>query len=264
MGRSKEKRKEKKKTERILKDMDIFKRHQKLISTFVDMKQKEELKASGVKYSNPSEIVKSHMKFIYDSDVNEIHMTWEERLAKRYYDRIYKEYCIADLSKYEENKIALRWRMESEVRNGKGQFVCGGKGCEERENLSTWEVNFKYKEEGEEKNALVKLCLCEDCSKKLNFHSVKRKISKVYKDIKKKIKKEKLNKCNSKKRRQKESVDEEIDTNYSISPSYQETLPGNKCVENSGNSSKSIDTNNSSEKNFAQELDTFLDNFLLH
>lgn len=29
----------------------------------------------------------------------------EKRLAKKYYDKLYKEYCIADLSRYKENKV---------------------------------------------------------------------------------------------------------------------------------------------------------------
>lgn len=31
------------------------------------------------------------------------------RLAKKYYDRLFKEYCIADLSRYKESKIGMRW-----------------------------------------------------------------------------------------------------------------------------------------------------------
>ena len=38
-----------------------------------------------------------------------------------------------------------------------GQFVCGSKKCAEREGLRSWEVNFAYVEQGEKKNALVKL-----------------------------------------------------------------------------------------------------------
>ena len=31
---------------------------------------------------------------------------WREtKLAKKYYDKLFKEYCIADLSKYKENKV---------------------------------------------------------------------------------------------------------------------------------------------------------------
>merc|ERR1712048_652221 len=66
--------------------------------------------------------------------------------------------------------FAMRWRVEKEVQEGKGQFVCGARKCEERKGLRSWEVNFKYVEEGETKNALVKLRLCPECSYKLNYH----------------------------------------------------------------------------------------------
>lgn len=55
------------------------------------------------------------------------------------------------------DKIALRWRIEKEVVNGKGQFVCGNKVCDEKAELKSWEVNFAYVEQGEKKNALIKL-----------------------------------------------------------------------------------------------------------
>ena len=54
-------------------------------------------------------------------------------------------------------QIALRWRIEKEVVDGKGQFICGNKKCNEEEGLRSWEVNFAYMEHGEKKNALVKL-----------------------------------------------------------------------------------------------------------
>lgn len=54
-------------------------------------------------------------------------------------------------------QIAMRWRTEQEVVNGKGQFSCGNKTCPEAEGLRTWEVNFAYREQEEKKNALVKL-----------------------------------------------------------------------------------------------------------
>lgn len=31
----------------------------------------------------------------------------EKKLAKKYYDKLFKEYCIADLSRYKENKVCL-------------------------------------------------------------------------------------------------------------------------------------------------------------
>ena len=51
----------------------------------------------------------------------------------------------------------MRWRIEKEVVDGKGQFICGNKKCQIRDFLKTWEVNFGYVEQGEKKNALVKL-----------------------------------------------------------------------------------------------------------
>jgi protein FRA10AC1 len=51
----------------------------------------------------------------------------------------------------------MRWRVEKEVVDSKGQFICGEKKCSKSENLKTWEVNFAYLEHGEHKNCLVKL-----------------------------------------------------------------------------------------------------------
>lgn len=49
--------------------------------------------------------------------------TWEQRVAKKYYDKLFKEYAICDLKYYKQGKIALRWRTESEVISGKGNYI---------------------------------------------------------------------------------------------------------------------------------------------
>lgn len=33
--------------------------------------------------------------------------SWDKALAKKYYDKLYKEYCLADLSRYKENKVCM-------------------------------------------------------------------------------------------------------------------------------------------------------------
>ncbi|XP_023568031.1 protein FRA10AC1-like [Octodon degus] len=48
-------------------------------------------------------------------------MTWEKKLAKKYYDKLSKEYCTADLSRHKENKFGFRWQVEKEVISGKGE-----------------------------------------------------------------------------------------------------------------------------------------------
>jgi len=77
--------------------------------------------------------------------MTESEANWGARLAKRYYDKLFKEYCIVDLTKYKQNVYAMRWRTEKELFSGKGQFECGNKYCKSREQLSSWEVgNYKF------------------------------------------------------------------------------------------------------------------------
>ncbi|XP_025829679.1 protein FRA10AC1 homolog [Agrilus planipennis] len=124
---------------------------------------------------NDFDILREHHKFLWADKAPE---TWEEQFAKKYYDKLFKEYSIGDLSRYKENKIALRWRTEQEVVLGKGQFICAEKKCTEQEDLRSWEVNFVYQEEGQKKNALVKIRLCPNCSRKLNYYTKKREVLK--------------------------------------------------------------------------------------
>merc|ERR1719348_1190415 len=97
------------------------------------------------------DIIKDHHRFLWRESEEE--NTWEVQLAKRYYDKLFKEYVIIDLSRYKENKFGMRWRQEKEVVTGKGQFECANKKCTERKKLRTWEVNFGYIEHGEKKRS---------------------------------------------------------------------------------------------------------------
>ncbi|XP_035893222.1 protein FRA10AC1 homolog isoform X2 [Anopheles stephensi] len=124
------------------------------------------------------DVVRENHRFLWDEETVD---SWEKQLAKKYYDKLFKEYCISDLSRYKENKVAMRWRIEKEVVVGKGQFVCGDRHCEERTGLRSWEVNFGYQEHGQKRNALVKLRLCPTCSDKLNYRSKKREIKRLKK-----------------------------------------------------------------------------------
>lgn len=135
------------------------------------------LKRDTSKDKNDLDVIRENHKFLWNEDDKTD--SWELQFAKRYYDKLFKEYCIADLIFYKENKVALRWRTEKEVIIGKGQFICGNKRCSDKEGLKTWEVNFAYIEQGSKKNALVKIRLCPDCSKKLNYHSKKKEIKRL-------------------------------------------------------------------------------------
>lgn len=122
------------------------------------------------------DLLRENHRFLWGDD--EEADSFGKRIAKKYYDKLFKEYCIADLTRFKENKIAMRWRTENEVIQGKGQFICGERKCSQSQQLKSWEVNFAYHEDGCKKNALVKLRLCDDCSLKLNYRH-QRKLAKI-------------------------------------------------------------------------------------
>lgn len=174
--------------------LDAYSKHKKMINDYILYYGKgiEQFKRDSSRDKRDLDVIKEEHRFIWNED-DDPESTWEKRLAKKYYDKLFKEYCISDLSRYKENKVALRWRIEKEVIEGKGQFTCGDKRCTESEGLRSWEVNFAYVEHGEKKNTLIKLRLCPDCSYKLNYHH-KKKLAKHKKKEKKTSKKSHLSK----------------------------------------------------------------------
>lgn len=186
--------------------LNAYDRHKQLVNQYLlyyPGATKEIFQRDTSKDKTDLDVIRENSRFLW-SEQDKADETWGKKLAKMYWDKLFKEYCIADLSRYKENKIALRWRTEKEVVEGKGQFICGNKRCADRDDLRTWEVNFGYIEHEVKKNALVKLRLCEICSFKLNYHhkrkEVTRKPSKTKTDKKKKKKKEKKRKKHKKHR----------------------------------------------------------------
>lgn len=160
--------------------LDAFTRHKLLVNNYLLYYPgaKEELfRRDSSKDKKDVDVIREHHQFLWHED-DAVDSLWEKRIAKKYYDKLFKEYCICDLSRYKENKVAMRWRIEAEVISGKGQFQCGNKKCGNTESLRSWEVNFGYVEHGEKKNALVKLRLCLDCSYKLNYHHKRKDVTK--------------------------------------------------------------------------------------
>ncbi|KAJ4477332.1 folate-sensitive fragile site protein Fra10Ac1-domain-containing protein [Lentinula aciculospora] len=115
------------------------------------------------------EILKDSHQFLRDGEVNENHLSWEEKLASKYYSSLYREFAVCDLKHYKSGKFALRWRTEDEVLAGTGESTCGNTRCKHRTSvqydrppknkkpaLSTLELPFAYSEHGENKSALSK------------------------------------------------------------------------------------------------------------
>lgn len=160
--------------------LDAFSRHKKIINDYLLYYggSRKEFVRDVSKDRTDYDVLRDNHKFLWDDDDDNLQNSWEKRLAKKYYDKLFKEYCIGDLSRYKENKIALRWRTEVEVVSGKGQFTCGEKRCLSQDQLRSWEVNFAYVEQNQKRNALVKIRLCPECSHKLNYRHRKREIKK--------------------------------------------------------------------------------------
>ncbi|KAJ8469830.1 hypothetical protein ONZ51_g8727 [Trametes cubensis] len=133
------------------------------------------------------DILKSSHKFLReDDDVDEKRLPWDERLAKKYYSSLYREYAVCDLKHYKSGNFALRWRTEEEVISGAGETTCGNTRCplhkefleqgdDVRPALTTLELPFSYLEHGESKFALVKVVLCPKCVRKLMYKRNKEK-----------------------------------------------------------------------------------------
>jgi protein FRA10AC1 len=118
---------------------------------------------------NDFDVLEEEHRFVWDEDEQRSEMTDEQRFAFKYYKKMFKEFAVADLSKYMTGQVALRWRVEQEVFEGKGQFSCAELSCSARTGLVGWEVPFSYLERGTKKATLVKIRLCASCGKKLNF-----------------------------------------------------------------------------------------------
>jgi protein FRA10AC1 len=161
-------------------------RHQHLIEIFKkNQKQSAEtarkpslLLVSATLDSEERAVLRRSHQFVRDDDEDERRKAdWEVRMARKYYDKLFKEYAIVDLSRYETDQIGMRWRTEGEVMDGKGQFICGAKRCNQHADLYSYEVPFHYKEGKETKLELVKVRVCIGCAKLL-FHKKLRELAK--------------------------------------------------------------------------------------
>ncbi|KAG0131049.1 folate-sensitive fragile site protein Fra10Ac1-domain-containing protein [Tuber indicum] len=132
---------------------------------------------TSAKYRNERDILEDHHQFIRTDEEAD---TEEKRIAKSYYDKLFKEFAMVELARWREKQIAMRWRTKQEVLDGKGQFSCANLSCrnhrstldenpDEEGGLRSVELNFEYAERGEKKHALVTARVCEECADKLRY-----------------------------------------------------------------------------------------------
>ncbi|KAK6528477.1 hypothetical protein TWF281_009718 [Arthrobotrys megalospora] len=143
------------------------------------------------------DLLEQEFEFLRDDSNESSANDTAKEIAKKYYDNLFREFALIELSRWREGQVALRWRTKQEVLQGLGQFTCASLTCprhasaptheeaidefrlddtrasntksEEGEGveLETFEMNFGYVEKGVKKNALVKVCVCQKCAGKL-------------------------------------------------------------------------------------------------
>ncbi|KAG0485509.1 hypothetical protein HPP92_009588 [Vanilla planifolia] len=151
-----------------IRGLNAYDRHKKFMNDYVCFYGNAKKEDNACPVKTDQDTIREGYRFII-SEEDDMESTWEKRLVKRYHDKLFKEYCIADMSQYKKGKVGLRWRTEKEVISGKGQFICGNKHCNEKDGLGSYEVNFSYVEAEENKQALVKLVACKRCAEKLVY-----------------------------------------------------------------------------------------------
>ncbi|KAG8928838.1 hypothetical protein FRC03_010054 [Tulasnella sp. 419] len=164
---------------------DAYARHQRYVSSArLYGEGKSEVSSSR---RTEFEALKEAHQFLRDDEEDLDALPWEQQLAVKYYNELFKEYAICDLKHYKSGNVALRWRTEDEVVSGVGQFTCANPRCayhptsvleddsHPMPTLTTLELPFAYEEHGEKKVALVKTVLCPRCKRKLTWKRDKEK-----------------------------------------------------------------------------------------
>lgn len=84
--------------------MNAYDIHKAIINEYVLRKPGDTqlLRRDSSKDTTDLDVLKQSHRFLWGESVPD---TWEAQFAKKYYDKLYKEYALADLSCYKENKV---------------------------------------------------------------------------------------------------------------------------------------------------------------
>ncbi|WWC60596.1 uncharacterized protein I303_103170 [Kwoniella dejecticola CBS 10117] len=76
------------------------------------------------------DVVRENHKFIRDDEEpKDVNVSWEERVARAYESKLFKEFALIDLKHYKSHAFALRWRTAPEVIDGIGETTCASLRC---------------------------------------------------------------------------------------------------------------------------------------
>jgi protein FRA10AC1 len=86
--------------------MNPYDIHKALINDYVLKRPGDTklLQRDGSKDRTDHDVLRQNHRFLWDESTPD---TWEAQFAKKYYDKLFKEYCIGDLSLFKDNKVSL-------------------------------------------------------------------------------------------------------------------------------------------------------------
>ena len=88
--------------------MDAYQRHTKFVNDNILYYggKKEDFGRLGENGKTDIDVIRENHRFLWNEE-DEMDMNWEKRLAKKCCDKLFKEHCIADLSRYKEKSLDL-------------------------------------------------------------------------------------------------------------------------------------------------------------
>src|SRR5262245_27924048 len=90
-----------------------YERHRKLIQNYFSFFG-DRLKLPEQNSITDADLLQREHRFIRNEDDDrDLQSSQAKRMALKYYQKLFKEYAIADLSRYKEGKAGLRWRTEA-------------------------------------------------------------------------------------------------------------------------------------------------------
>ncbi len=95
---------------RSISKLNAYERHKKFIDDYVLFYGgPDALKAPQPAYKSDMDMLREEYRFVRTVADND-DSVWEKRVAKQYYDKLFKEYCIGDFSRYKEGKVRPSFR----------------------------------------------------------------------------------------------------------------------------------------------------------
>jgi hypothetical protein len=101
-----------------MRSLNAFERHQRLMALYDSSRYKSTVAESASALPD-MQLLRSEHKFLMNDAQLADRSTPEKRMALHYYQKLWKEYCLADFSQYRDGRVGLRWRTEAEVKSGK-------------------------------------------------------------------------------------------------------------------------------------------------